>query len=476
MRKSLSLVVGLALLSSACTTAAPRAAGGSGSVARVSVEGIRDHLEVLQRIADENGGTRAVGTPGYDASVRYVIDVLRGAGYEVMTRPTVVPVFTQGGPTLLEEIAPPPTVWTDGRDLRAMLYSASGEIRGRVTPVGFGPSDGAEGAAPAPGGDGCRASDLDGFPAGDVALLRPGECLRRQQVLNAQAAGASAVIVTYPSAATGRPVRPTLLYPDGIEVPAIAVTDEVGRTLISRAGGHPAVLVRVDASTSPEEAESVLTQTPSGDPGRVLMLGAHLDSVMDGPGIDDNGSGVAVVLEVARWLAGREPASAVRFAFWTGEEEGTYGSREYVDGLAPAERDAIAAYVNLDMIGSPNFARFVYADRPEDASAAEQSEAIQALFTRAFETRGLAVEPLDLGGGADHGAFAEAGIPVGGLFSGASEVKTPEQAEAFGGTAGAPFDACYHQPCDTIANLSDTALQQFADALVSVLSELASVG
>ena len=441
----------------------------------MTVEGIRGHLEALQRIATDHGGTRAVGTPGYEASVEYVAEVLREAGYEVTTRAIGMPVFSQVGPSTLERISPSPTTWVDGRDLRAMIYSASGEVRGRLTPVGLDPPRDAGGAPVVSGPDGCSSGDFTGFLVGDVALLRPGECLRREQILNAQGAGAAAVLVAYPLAATGRPVRPTLLYPDGIQIPVLAVTDEVGRDLLSNSRGRPLVLVRVEASSSLAEVESVLGHTPSGDEGRVVVLGAHLDSVMDGPGIDDNGSGVATLLEVARWLAGREAAAEVCFAFWAGEEEGTYGSRAYVDGLTSEERDAIVAYLNMDMIGSPNFGRFVYADRPQDPSAAAQSEAIQTMFTRSFEARGLSVEPLDLQGGADHGPFADGGIPVGGVFSGAFETKTARQAEAFGGAAGVPFDACYHQPCDTAANVSDTALRQFAAALVAVLAELTGV-
>ena len=66
------------------------------------------------------------------------------------------------------------------------------------------------------------------------------------------------------------------------------------------------------------------------------------------------------------------------------------------------------------------------------------------------------------------------GIPAGGLFSGAEEVKTPEQAAAYGGTAGQAFDSCYHQACDTIHNLNATAFDQFSDASAAVLWQYAS--
>lgn len=435
--------------------------GGSASpAADVVVEGIRAHLEALQRIADEHGGTRVVGSPGYEASVDHVAQVLDEAGYEVRTVPIDVPTFEQRSPTILERLSPSPQTWADGVDLRAMLFSPSADVRARVTA--------AEG--------GCEPDDLEGFPAGDVALLDPGPCLRRQQVLNAQEAGASAVVFPYPDTVAGRPVRPTLLYPDGLEVPALSVTPEVGTALAGDGAAAPTVRIRIDASSTWIQAESVIAQTPGGDPNRVVMLGAHLDSVMDGPGINDNGSGVAMLLEIARWLSTRDAEATVRFALWAGEEEGLYGSRDYVAGLSDEETDAIAAYLNLDMVGSPNFVRYLIADVRTDPGDAASDERIRDLFRSYFEDRGLAFEPIETFGGADHGAFSQAGIPIGGLFAGTMEEKTPDQADLHGGVAGEPMDPCYHQSCDRLENVSGVALEQFSAAYVAVLSELAGVG
>lgn len=418
-----------------------------------------EHLEALQRLADEHGGTRAAGTPGYQASVDYVVDVLGDAGYEVERRSVDVPTFEQSARTVLERVEPSPQAWEDDVDLRAMLFSAAGEVEARVTA--------AEG--------GCDAADLFGFPKGDVALLQPGPCLRRDQVVSAQEAGASAVVVVYPDTEAGRPLRPTLLYPDGIEVPVLAVTPEVGDALQPSGGERPVVHLRVEASSSWEEQESVLAETTTGDPGSVVMLGAHLDSVMDGPGINDNGSGVAMLLEIARWMASRRAEATVRFAFWAGEEEGLFGSRDYAQDLSDDEVDALAAYLNLDMVASPNFIRFVMADAPADPAAAEGNEAITALFTRYFEGHGLQVEPIETHGGADHGSFAAEGVPVGGLFAGSAGDKTARQVDAYGGEEGEPVDACYHQACDTSANVSEIALEQFVGAYVYVLTKLAGV-
>jgi Zn-dependent M28 family amino/carboxypeptidase len=473
MRRS-AVVLVLALAASACSSStlpAPRSSPQTGQtsaspVAPTSPRGpgitgrtIWGHLEALQRIADRHGGTRAVGTPGYEASVEYVAGVLRDAGYEVEMPTVDVPAFEQEAPTVLERVGSDPLAWTDGTDVRAMLFSAGGDVRARVTAARGG----------------CESADLVGFPEGDVALLRPGLCLRRQQVTNAQDAGASAVIFPYADTAPGRPLRPTLLYPDGLEIPVLAVTPGVGSALSARGSERPVVHIRVEASSPWVEDESVIAQTSGGDPDHVVMLAAHLDSVVDGPGINDNGSGVAVTLAAAQWLAGRATDAAVRIAFWAGEEVGLYGSRHYVQGLSPEERDAIVAYLDFDMVGSPNFVRFVLADPPMDPSVGEGNAAIRKLFTDYFQAEGLAVEPADTGGGGDHGPFAAAGIPIGGLFAGSIILKTQEQADVYGGEAGELMDACYHQACDTIRNVSRVALRQTYRAIVHVVTELASV-
>jgi Peptidase family M28/PA domain len=422
-----------------------------GPTRSVTVEGIRRHLHALQQIADRNGDSRSVGTPGYDASVAYVSAVLEAAGYRVTLPETTMPIFVQREPATLTVLGPGSGAWTDGWDLRVMVYSASADVEGEVEAV--------EG--------GCSRHDFDGFHAGDVALLDPGPCLRRDQVLNAQAAGASAVIGAS-TAPTGHPLRPTLLHPEGIEVPVLSVTADLARAL----SAGPRVRIRVRVSTTDQRIPSVIADSPSGDPEHVVMLGAHLDSVMDGPGIDDDGTGVATLLEVARWLAGRHPEASVRLAFWAGEEEGLYGSRDYVDGLSAAERDAIDEYLNLDVLGSPNFVPFVYADRPSDPSAAARSDEIARLFSRSFEDRGLEAEPYDMQGGSDHAPFMTAGIATGGLYSGTDEIKTRAQMASYGGAPGVPLDPCYHQACDTDASVSDAALVLFSAVVVVVLGAL----
>jgi Zn-dependent M28 family amino/carboxypeptidase len=198
------------------------------------------------------------------------------------------------------------------------------------------------------------------------------------------------------------------------------------------------------------------------------MVGAHLDSVPAGPGIDDDGSGVAVVLQLADALA-REvivPRNRIRFAFWGAEELGMLGSQHYVEGLSAEDRANISVYLNFDMLASPNYVRFVF---DGDGSAVGNpgppgSAAVERTFSEYLTSQGLAFEPTELDGRSDYGPFASAGVPVGGLFSGADGLKTQDQAVRYGGTAGKPFDGCYHQACDTIDNINDDVLEQLGGA------------
>ena len=216
---------------------------------------------------------------------------------------------------------------------------------------------------------------------------------------------------------------------------------------------------------------NVLAERAGTDGGRVVVVGAHLDSVRVGPGINDNGSGVAVLLAIAEALAEvPAPRHTVRFAFWDAEEGGPVGSAAYVDALAAAERDRIVAYLNLDMVGSPNPVRFVY----DEATAAPGSATVTDAFAAAFEAAGLAWDPIDLGGDSDHGAFAAAGIPTGGIFSGGIEDVTPDQAARHGATAGIPSDACSHRACDSLDNVDADVAGGMARIVAAVLVQLAA--
>ncbi|HEX5565987.1 MAG TPA: M28 family metallopeptidase [Streptomyces sp.] len=207
---------------------------------------------------------------------------------------------------------------------------------------------------------------------------------------------------------------------------------------------------------------NLIADWPGGDTSRVVMAGAHLDSVTSGPGINDNASGSAAVLEAALAVArtGYQPGKHLRFAWWGAEELGLVGSRYYVNNLSAAQRSSIDSYLNFDMIGSPNAGYFVYNDVAR----------IERIFKDWFTARGISTEvATEANGRSDHAPFKSVGIDVGGLFTGASQVKTSAQAQKWGGTAGRAFDPCYHTSCDTTSNINDTALDRNSDAMAHAI-------
>jgi aminopeptidase S len=217
------------------------------------------------------------------------------------------------------------------------------------------------------------------------------------------------------------------------------------------------------------QSSNVLAELPGQDPGTVLMLGGHLDSVCAGPGINDNGSGSAALLAVAEAFAeaNPNPPVTVRFGWWGHEEAGLVGSQYYTENLSGDERARIQAYLNFDMVGSPNAGYFVYND---------DDPAIEQTIKDYFVETGVPTEGQSVGGRSDSASFQQIGISTGGIFSGAEQRKTQAQADKWGGQAGVAFDPCYHRSCDTTSNIDETALGRNSDAVSWALWELAGGG
>jgi Zn-dependent M28 family amino/carboxypeptidase len=294
--------------------------------------------------------------------------------------------------------------------------------------------------------------------------VRRGACPFLRKALNAQRAGAAAVLIVNNQ---GTGAFAGTLGAFAVRIPVLALSAAGGRALADADGE---VTVEVDAASRTRRTYNLIAERrprPTGAP--IVMAGAHLDSVPAGAGINDNASGVALVLEAAEELAAAQGSGArLRFAFWGAEELGLFGSRRYVASLAPAERRRLAAYLNFDMVGSPNGAPLIYAarDRPADERVARALRAA----ARAHDVR---LETTRLGGASDHAPFASAGVPVGGLFTGASERKSARQADRHGGRPGRALDPCYHQACDTRANLDPDLMTVMARVAARALADLA---
>ncbi|WP_026421612.1 M20/M25/M40 family metallo-hydrolase [Actinokineospora inagensis] len=209
-------------------------------------------------------------------------------------------------------------------------------------------------------------------------------------------------------------------------------------------------------------SNNLIADWPGGDASQVIMFGAHLDSVSAGPGINDNGSGSATILEVALQLAAKNPTVAkhVRFAWWTDEEQGLNGSKHYVAQLTQAQKTAIKAYYNFDMVASKNGGYFIN----------NINSAASAPLKAYWDTLNLSPEEDVEGvGRSDDYPFTQAGIAASGYATGASARKTAAQAQKWGGTANAAYDSCYHSACDTTSNINTTALDRSADGVAYAL-------
>jgi Zn-dependent M28 family amino/carboxypeptidase len=439
----------------------------------VTVGGILGHERALQRIANQNGGTRASGTPGFAASVSYVKKTLRTAGYTVKEQPFTFPFFRELAPAELSQVSPAATDY----ETETFDYSGSGDVTGAlvatndiVVPPTADPSS----------TSGCEASDFVPASATEpqVALIQRGTCTFGTKAANAEAAGYDAVIIFN----EGQPGRDELLTGtlgavSGIPVVGVSFADGSALYAATQAG---AVVVHVVTSTENvpvAETSNVIAETKGGDPNKVLVVGAHLDSVSKGPGINDNGSGSATLLEVAEQIAQLKlvPRQKIRFIFYGAEESGLLGSEHYVANLTDTQLGKIFANLNFDMLGSPNYVRFVYDGDGSSLGVAGPpgSAQIEKVFNDYFAGQGLPTDPTDFNGRSDYGPFIEAGIPAGGLFSGAEVEKTPAQAAIYGGTAGEPYDSCYHQACDTVNNLNTKALFELGDGATHAIWTLA---
>jgi Zn-dependent M28 family amino/carboxypeptidase len=431
----------------------------------VTLKGTLEHEQALQRIADRNDGVRDSGTRGYDASARYVQQRLRDAGYVVTRQVFDIVRFKETGPSALEQVAPNAVTYEQNTDFIVTPHSEPGDVTAAVTPVDL--DLGLENTSTS----GCEAADFTGFPQGNIALIQRGACTFEQKGENAAAAGAVGILFFNQgnTDAEDRQGLPAVTLGNGYTggVPALSTTYDRGVEF----AGIDGLRMRLFSNVlrEPATTSNVIAESPGGDPHNVIMAGAHLDSVPEGPGINDNGSGSSSLIEVAEQLAKDDLPNKLRFAWWSAEEGGLVGSTHYVEGLSAAQLADIEMYLNFDMVASPNYGLFVYDGSGDIGPVGPPgSDDIEALFERYYAEHDLQSEPTQFNGRSDYQAFISSGVPAGGLFTGAEGIKTAAQAAKWGGQADVAYDPCYHQACDTIDNLSHEALDINVDAIAYV--------
>lgn len=396
------------------------------------------HLEALEEIAGDNGGHRERGSTGYQAAADYVTETLEAAGYDVGQLTQDAEVVVESGSTFTVGVDHYTTIPMSGTP------STDGAIEAPLSV----PADPV----------GCAAADY-GSAADTVIVVERGDCTFGQKSALAAEAGALGLIVY---SADGATFFAGDLGSGTEAVPSVTVASDTS-TLLGQAEAGERATFSVNVVTESVSTVNVIADWP-GEPDRVVILGAHLDSVTAGPGINDNASGVALTLALAERWAADGMAEGIRLAFWDAEEIGLLGSRAYVDALTDAEVGGIAAYVNLDMVASPNGVVGVYGDDP----------------ARGVVERSFGDDPfvdVDLAGFSDHAVFQGRGVPVAGVHTGAGEEQSAADVEVFGGVEGQPRDECYHQECDDLETVDTPAVRErldsIAQALLSAVPELA---
>lgn len=452
-RRRHQAVIGAAVAVTALFAGCSSAPAPSQNLARdladaVGVDDMFVHLRKLQEIADANNRSRAEGTSGYEASVEYVAQTLRDKGFDVQTPEYERLVVASPGK---------PTVTASGRDYPVDQASL-------LTPTKPGGLRAATVRPLKPAG--CAAADYGTKTVtAAIAVVDDKGCSIVDKQDTAAAEGAVGLLVVSNPGATGSPKGLfTRGYYQRLKVP-VGVID-AGTDAALRRTNAP-VLLTLDAKAAMVKSRNVLAQTKTGDTQNVVVAGAHLDTVAESPGINDNGTGVAALLETAAAL-GSQPqiANAVRFGFWGSEERVLAGSTKYIESLDREQLNDLALYLNFDMLGSPNAGFFTYdgdqSGQPNPAVPANSvpagSAGIERTLAGYLNLAGIRPADMPLGKAGDYSPFLDAGVPIGGITTGAAQRKTELQARLWGGTSGVAFDRNYHLPGDDVDNVSRDAL------------------
>jgi Zn-dependent M28 family amino/carboxypeptidase len=443
----------------------------------ITTEALVSHAKALERISLSNTLSRSSASPGYVQAMEYIRGNLGSSGLTIWEQRFEYRFFMETKDPVLSMISPRQEAYVWETDYRTMTYSGIGDVTAEivfVTPV-FPP-----GAEPNTSTDGCEAADFQGINlTGKIAVIQRGTCNFIEKVANAESRGAAAVLI-FNEGQEGRTdiVAGTLPADTTVGIPVVGVRYDLGKALHDQYSVGAAVTLRVAVTGNNYMAPTynLFAETVAGRSDQVVLIGAHLDSVIEGPGINDNGSGTAALLEVSRQIGlhGYSPQNKIRFAWWGAEENGLIGSYHYLDNLSATDVRNIAMYLNVDCIASHNFVRGVEDSDLSDTSndpgtiykeTPEGSGAIEQVLLDYFHAQNLPTKPTPLTGMTDYEGFAKYGIPFGGLYTELDGIKTEAEALLFGGTAGEPYDDCYHKACDTVSNMNTQIFTENARAI-----------
>eukprot|EP00730_Choanoeca_flexa_P000962 TRINITY_DN10416_c0_g2_i1.p2 TRINITY_DN10416_c0_g2~~TRINITY_DN10416_c0_g2_i1.p2 ORF type:complete len:640 (+),score=181.82 TRINITY_DN10416_c0_g2_i1:2315-4234(+) len=465
-----AVIIGAAIVLAVVLTKGDSGNDASASAAQFAddfdAEKIMVHLRALDDIAKKNGGSRTAANGGFNASVDYILKQLEQTNYLVETQHFQLPAYVplQEGVFNLT-IGTTVETFTPDVDFEVMQFTGNGTLA-NISLVGITTATA-----------GCNESDYTGN-AGKVVLVPYGVCGYYDKAVLAKQADVAGIIYGNRLSAAA-PLRSSVKgsnLGDYVDLPMLGLNGVVTRELQDVLATGQTVYVDIVTSALRGVATStnIIATTPSGRADRKIVVGSHLDSVPFGPGINDNGSGSSLNLELALSLfnKGTKVENQAQFMFYGGEELGLLGSYHYVESLI--ERNAslledVACMLNFDMIGSPNYIRGVY--DAESASPEQYGEkvyqgssSIQEVFQQRFDEQGLGFDKQEFSGRSDYGPFIANNVPAGGLFTGAEVLKTPAQRKLVGGSVGVSFDTCYHKYCDDIDNINQQAVREMSDA------------
>ncbi|KAK6349048.1 hypothetical protein TWF730_009808 [Orbilia blumenaviensis] len=397
-------------------------------------------LYTIAHISEHEYGhpTRVIGSLGHLGTVKYVQQVLSSLG---------------GYYTLGEQVFP--AVSGSVYEWKLVLGHSDAHAR----PMSLTPptknKDTVFGNVVAVANDGCSESDFGADVKGAIALIERGNCSFGQKSENAGKAGAIAAVVynNEPGSLSG-----TLGTPQEHHIATFGIDRDHALPVLEKlkAGKEVDGSAYIDSVVNVIRTKNVIAQTVLGDQDNCVMLGGHSDSVEEGPGVNDDGSGSMTLLEVAVQLTKFSVNNCVRFAWWSGEEEGLLGSTWYAEHLSPEENKKIRLFMDYDMLASVNFAYQIY-NATDAEGDPKGSEDLRNFYIEGYKGLGVNYTFIPFDGRSDYVGFIEAGIPAGGVATGAEGIKTPEEVEMFGGKAGEWYDPCYHQLCDDLTNLDETA-------------------
>jgi hypothetical protein len=471
----------------------------------IQTDDLWSHMQAFQAIADANPGpdghpSRNSGEPGYKASADYVARLMTEAGYDVTIQTYKFFYFAYTGIPVLAEVSPIShnyvvvDEWNPGQSTgstTAALQPAGGII---IPPT------------PTPSSSsGCTAADFTGFVPGRIALIQRGTCTFGTKVLNAQAAGATGVIIFN----EGNPGR-TDVFAGSLQdaagnriVPTIPVaftSFDTGNNLLGQyqqavAGGTPLPVMNlaIQAVVNPNADDyNVIAESKGGDKNHVLVVDAHLDAIY-GAGMLDNASGSATILDIAQQMKNVNPLNKLRFIWFGGEELGLLGSSYYVNNLTSSELSHIGYDLDADVTATPNYTVGVLDPAGPDLFGGTSSATFpNRVYKASTVSRDQSIEYFDSIGlhhelfspvGTDAFSFNAAGIPASGLLTGQDCCKTQQEVDLFGGHVGnfegnvPSFDGgCVDNPfrwCDNLSNNDPTVLTFMSKAFANTVVRMA---